>query len=120
MYSYLGHYKNDYWLRNNEAFYDRSTFYNVPYWTPQNPGNKWARIDSYETGFDVWENNSFIRFDNISLSYNVPQKILSKFRIVNCRLSIVSDNPYVWAPGWSWMDPENDEYTPSIYHLKSI
>lgn len=118
MYSYLGHYKNDYWLRNNEAFYDRSTFYNVPYWTPQNPGNKWARIDSYETGFDVWENNSFIRFDNVSLSYNVPQKILSRFRIVNCRLSIVSDNPYVWAPGWSWMDPENDAYTPSYLSFK--
>lgn len=118
MYSYLGHYKSNYWLRNNEAFYDRSTFYNVPYWTPENPGNKWARIESYETGFDVWENNSFIRIDNVSLSYRVPQGILRKFRIADCRLSIVSDNPFVWAPGWSWMDPENDDYTPSFLSFK--
>ncbi|NSW94770.1 MAG: SusC/RagA family TonB-linked outer membrane protein [Bacteroidales bacterium] len=118
MYSHLGHYKANNFLRNNEGFYDRSTYYNVPYWTPNNPSNKWARVDSYETGFDVWENNSFVRFDNISLSYNVPQSFLNKFRIVSCRLSIVSDNPYVWAPKWSWMDPENDSYTPSYLSFK--
>lgn len=118
MYSNLGHYKANQFLRNNEGFYDRSTYYNVPYWTPENPGNKWARIDSYETGFDVWENNSFVRIDNISLSYNIPQKFLSKLRIINCRLSLVSDNPFVWAPGWSWMDPEYDGYTPSFLSFK--
>jgi hypothetical protein len=118
MYSYLGHYKNDYWLRNNEGFYDRATYYNVPYWTPDNPGNKWARIDSYETGFSVWENNSFVRIDNVSLSYNIPQSILSKLKIIGCRLSIVSENPLVWAPGWSWMDPEEDEYIPSYLSFK--
>lgn len=117
-YSYLGFFKADNYVRNNEAFYDRSTYYNVPYWTPENPGNKWARIDSYETGFDVWENNSFIRIDNISLSYNVPQSFLNKFKIVSCRLSIISDNPLVWAPNWSWMDPENDGYTPSYISFK--
>jgi TonB-linked SusC/RagA family outer membrane protein len=118
MYSYIGHYKSDYWLRNNEAFYDRSTYFNVPYWTPANPGNKWARIDSYETGFDVWENNSFVRIDNVSISYNVPQSFLNKFKIVNCKLSVVSENPFVWAPNWSWMDPENDNYTPSYISFK--
>jgi TonB-linked SusC/RagA family outer membrane protein len=118
MYSYLGQYKADNYLRNNEAFYDRSTFYNVPYWTADNPGNKWARVDSYETGFDVWENNSFVRIDNISLSYNVPRSFLEKFKIVDCRFSIVSDNPYVIAPGWSWMDPENNSYTPSYISFK--
>jgi TonB-linked SusC/RagA family outer membrane protein len=118
MYSYLGHYKANNYLRNNEAFYDRSTYYDVPYWTPENPGNKWARIDSYETGFNVWEKNSFIRIDNISLSYNVPKAFLERFKIVNCRLSVVSDNPVVWAPGWSWMDPENDNYTPSYISFK--
>src|SRR3546814_9926196 len=57
MYANVGHKKSNPYLRNNEAFYDRSTYYNVPYWTPENPGNTWARIDSYETGFDVWEDN---------------------------------------------------------------
>ncbi|MBW6501463.1 MAG: SusC/RagA family TonB-linked outer membrane protein [Bacteroidales bacterium] len=118
MYSYLGHYATNNYLRNNEGFYDRATYYNVPYWTPENPGNKWARVDSYETGFDVWENNSFVRIDNVSLTYNVPQSFLSRFRIAGCKLSVVSDNTYVWAPGWSWMDPEYNSYTPSYLSFK--
>jgi len=118
MYSYLGHLKTDNFLRNNEAFYDRGTYYNVPYWTPSNPTNKWARVDSYETNFNVWENNSFIRIDNISLSYNLPKSLLSRINVSGCRISVVSDNPYVYAPQWSWMDPENDAYTPSYISFK--
>lgn len=119
MYSNVGHYLANNYVRNNEAFYDRSTYYNVPYWTEDNPGNgKWARIDSYETGFNVWENNSFLRIDNISLSYNVPQKFLSKLKIANCRFSLVSDNTYVIAPWWSWMDPEYNDYSPSYLSFK--
>ena len=118
MYSYLGHYRTNNFLRNNEAFYDRSTYYNVPYWTAENPSNKWGRVDSYEGGFNVYEKGSFIRIDNVSLSYNVPQAFLDRFNIVNCRLSVVSDNPFVWAPGWSWMDPENNNYTPSYISFK--
>jgi len=118
LYSYLGQYRANNHLRNNDSFYDRATFYNVPFWTAENPSNKWARVDSYETGFDVWENNSFVRIDNIALSYNVPKAFLQKFNIVGCRLSVVSDNPYVIAPGWSWMDPEIANYTPSYISFK--
>jgi len=118
MYSYLGHLKANNFLRNNEAFYDRGTYYNVPYWTPENPGNKWARVDSYETNFNVWEKNSLIRMDNVSLSYNLPASLLSRTKITSCRLSVVADNPLVYAPQWSWMDPENDAYTPSYISFK--
>ena len=119
IYSYLGMLQADNYLRNNEAFYDRGTYYNVPYWTPENPGNKWARVDSYETNFNVWEKASFVRLDNISLSYNLPQSLLSRIKVVNARLSVVADNPYVWAQ-WSWMDPENsgNTYTPSYLSFK--
>lgn len=118
MYSYLGYFKANNFLRNNDSFYDRSTFYNVPYWTPDNPSNKWARVGSYNSGFTVWENASFVRIDNLALSYNVPQSFLNKFKVINCKLSVVSDNPFVWAPKWSWMDPENDSYTPSYISFK--
>jgi TonB-dependent starch-binding outer membrane protein SusC len=118
MYANVGHKKSNPYLRNNEAFYDRSTYYNVPYWTPENPGNKWARIDSYETGFDVWEDNSFLRIDNVALTYNFPSTLLDKLKVQGCSLSIMAGNPFVWAPGWSWMDPENNAYTPSYTSLK--
>lgn len=118
MYSYLGQKRSDNYLENNAAFYDRGTYYNVPYWTPEKPGNKWARVMSYSSGFNVWENNSFVRFDNVSISYNIPGELLSKLNIQGCRVSVVADNPYVWAPAWSWMDPENDSYTPSYISFK--
>jgi len=118
MYSYLGHLKANNFLRNNEAFYDRGTYYNVPYWTAENASNKWARVDSYETNFNVWEKNSFIRLDNVSLSYSIPSSLLSRLKVSNCKLSVVADNPLVYAPQWSWMDPENDAYTPSYISFK--
>jgi TonB-linked SusC/RagA family outer membrane protein len=118
MYSNLGQYQTNNHLKNADAFYDRCTFFNVPYWTADNPNDTWARINSYVSGFNAYENNSFVRIDNISLSYNVPQKFLSKFEIASCRLSVVSDNTFVIAPGWHWMDPEYDYYTPSYLSFK--
>ena len=117
IYSSLGQYSPNIYLKNGQGYYDRSTYFNVPYWTQDNPGNKWTRIMSNETGV-LYENRSFARIDNLSLSYNIPQRLLNKYKIVNCSFSVVSDNPFVWAPGWSWMDPENNEYTPSYLSLK--
>ncbi len=126
MYSYLGYWSTNSHLRNNDVFFDRGTSYNVPYWTPENPNNKWARVESYESGFNVYENNSFVRVDNIALTYNVPSDMLSRIKVSRCSLSLVAQNPFVWAPRWSWMDPEkpdkpedNEPYeTPSYYTLK--
>ncbi len=118
MYSFLGQKaKNDH-RKNNDAFYDRSNSYNVPYWTPENPGNKWARVESYESGFTVWEKNSFVRIDNVALTYNLPKTLLNQFKIAACNISFVAQNPYVWCPSWSWMDPESQTYAPSSYSLK--
>ncbi|GAA5221600.1 TonB-dependent receptor [Membranihabitans marinus] len=117
-YSYLGYYSANNHLKNNDVFYDRGSSYNAPYWTPENPSNKWARVESYETGFTVYENNSFIRLDNVSLSYSVPSKWLDLVNIEQARLSFVMQNPTVWAPSWSWMDPEVQGYAPSSYNFK--
>ncbi len=118
MYSYLGYFTANDHKKNNDVFYDRGTSFNAPYWTPANPSNEWARVESYESGFTVWENNSFIRLDNVALSYSVPKNLLKKVSIVSCKLSVVAQNPYVWSPKWSWMDPESHGYTPSYYSLK--
>ncbi len=127
MYSYLGYFSPNNHKKNNDVFYDRGNSLVAPYWTPDNPSNDWARVESYESGFTVWENNSFVRIDNIALTYNVPHTILDKYHINGCRLSIVAQNPWVWAPYWSWGDPEvkNDNgdtpstgYAPSYYSFK--
>jgi len=120
MYSYVGFKTANNHLRNNDVFYDRGSSFDVPYWTPENPSNKWASVESYESGFNVYENNSFLRIDNVSVSYNIPQDLLSRIQVDRCRISFVASNPYVFT-SWSWMDPERNStwgYTPSTYSLK--
>ncbi|NQU54113.1 MAG: SusC/RagA family TonB-linked outer membrane protein [Bacteroidetes bacterium] len=120
MYSYIGFKTANNHLRNNDVFYDRGSSFDVPYWTPDNPSNKWASVESYESGFNVYENNSFLRIDNVSVSYNFSQELLKRVQIERCKLSFVASNPYVFTK-WSWMDPERNStwgYTPSTYSLK--
>ncbi|WP_206082093.1 SusC/RagA family TonB-linked outer membrane protein [Maribellus sediminis] len=120
MYAYTGFKTANNHLRNNDVFYDRGSSFDVPYWTPEKPNNKWASVESYESGFNVYENNSFLRIDNISVSYNVPEVLLKKIQVERCKLSFVASNPYVFTT-WSWMDPERNStwgYTPSTYSLK--
>jgi TonB-linked SusC/RagA family outer membrane protein len=120
MYSNIGFKTANNHLRNNDVFYDRGSSFDVPYWTPENPSNKWARVESYESGFNVYENNSFLRIENVSLSYNFSPELLKKVQISRCKLSFVASNPYVFT-SWSWMDPERNStwgYTPSTYSLK--
>ncbi len=124
MYSYLGFYASNNHRKNNDVFYDRGASYDVPYWTPENPGNTWARVESYETGFSVYDNVSFLRIDNIALSYAIPASILSRVNIEQLRLSVIAQNPAVYAPGWHWMDPESSidpdvpDFTPSYLTFK--
>lgn len=118
MYSYLGHKAANNHRKGDDSFYDRGTAYNVPYWTPEHPNNRWARVRSYESGFNVWEDNSFVRIDNIALTYNLPKAFLDRYKITACNISLVTQNPYVWRPTWDWMDPESQGYAPTYYSLK--
>lgn len=124
MYSYLGYYASNNHRKNNDVFYDRGASYDVPYWTPENPQNKWARVESYESGFSVYDNVSFLRVDNIALSYRIPSSLLTGINIEQLSLSVIAQNPAVFAPGWNWMDPESatdqnvPDFTPSFFTFK--
>jgi hypothetical protein len=118
MYSYLGYFSANNHKKNFDGFYDRINSYNVPYWTPENPNNEWARIGSFPSGFNIWENNSLIRIDNIALSYRIPQNLMEKIKLQSCRISLIAENPLVWSPGWNWMDPEKYGFTSSFFTMK--
>ncbi len=117
IYSYMGYYGTNNHRRQNDVFYDRGAMLNVPYWTPDNQQDIWARVESYESGFNVWEKKDFIRLDNVSLSYNIPASLLQKASIVNCKLSLIAQNPYVWTK-WRWMDPEIENFAPTNVSFK--
>lgn len=109
MYSLWGHLNSFNWMKSRNGFPDRQNSYVFPYWTPENPNSEWARINSNEgsaTGFNVYRKRSFIRVDNVSLAYSVPQTWLSKYKVQALRLYVNVRNAALWAPDWEFWDPE--------------
>lgn len=94
---------------NTGASLDRQNWYKIPYWTPENPSNEYARLNSSTGGssYDVYRNNSFVRLDNISFGYSFPSSMISKFRMEQLKLSATMKNVACWAPHWKDGDPEN-------------
>jgi TonB-linked SusC/RagA family outer membrane protein len=117
MYSYLGHYG----AFNEAANYNggmpyRYSYYDMPHWTKDNPVNDYARISSNNQGTN-WVNKSFVRLDNISVSYNIPKKLLKKISVQQMRLTVTGRNIAVWSPYWNFWDPENGSLSPRSFNL---
>jgi len=99
--------------------FGRSSSYVLPYWTPENPGNDYARLNSGTSGtsFNVYWNNSFIRLNNISLAYSLPSRVIDKIRMKSAKIYVTANNAAYWAPKWTYWDPENNGPTPVYYTL---
>ena len=114
IYSYWGHKGTFNNAKNNDRLYpDRFNSYIVPYWTPENPSNTWARINSSQGGalFNIYRDKSFIRLDLLTLTYSVPKTLLNKARISNLTFSGAIRNVGWWAPEWEFCDPESEVQT---------
>ncbi len=120
LYSYWGHKGTMNSAKNRDGgFPDRTNSYKIKFWTPETPYNDYARIYSNEGGavFDVWRDRSFIRLDNISLSYNVPSNLLHRAQIKNMKVFTTIRNVGWWAPKWDFWDPENSGPNPRYYTI---
>lgn len=116
MYSYWGQYNTFNRADNRSSFPDRSSEYDQPYWTPENRINDFARIGSKNIGNNYLE-KSFIRFENITLAYNVPKNFTKKFAVQDLRLSLSVRNVAVFAPKWHFYDPEVGGPNPRTYNF---
>ena len=93
--------------KNRNGFVDRVNSPQTPYWTPENQLNDYARLFSNDgPGFNVYRSASFVRLSNITLSYRLPESILSKFSMSSARIYTNIRNVAVWAPDWDFYDPE--------------
>ena len=119
MYSYWGQKKAYNRPKNNDTYKDRSSDYVLPYWTPENPINSHARLYSSNgsASYTMYWDNSFIRLDNVSLSYNVPAQLTQKIAIQNLRFNFSIRNAAVWSKKWEFWDPESDGPTPRYFTL---
>jgi len=106
--SYVG---NNYATRSPNApftsFTERFNIQDVPYWTPIRPSNDYPRINYNPTlPHPVLEDRSFIRLQDISLSYTFGKNVLDKIRLNNLRVYASAKNLYTHSK-WTGYDPEN-------------
>lgn len=112
-YSYMGHKSTaGYWLNNDNGGSEVTNAFNVPaksYWTPDNPTNDYARLNaSGPTGAESVSklyNRSFVRLDNISVGYTLPQKWTRKYMLDRVHLSLSCNNVCTFS-SWEYGDPE--------------
>ena len=116
LYSYWGQKGTFNWAANHYKHPDRTSDYLQPHWTPENPINDFARIDSYNLG-NYYISKSFIRLDNITLSYKMPESILKPLKIQDMRFSFSIRNVCDFAPEWKFWDPETGNPTPRTFNL---
>lgn len=91
------------------------------YWTVDNPTNNFARLDAKgPAGVNspgMLFDRSFIRLENITFGYSVPQKFLSRWSIERLKVYGAVRNVAVWAKDkdWDYWDIETGGLAPRTY-----
>lgn len=90
----------------------------VNYWTPSNPSNEYQQPTRTSDVPLYWEalsyrNASFAKVRNISLTYKVPEKLLSKIKANSMSVYVNAVNPFL-IHKYSDYDPETIQYTESF------
>jgi len=107
----------NYYMQDNSSVvnvdWNADTFYRInasavrPYWTPDNGvNNSTGAYNTPVTHGGVYESRSFVRLQNVTLSYDLGQKTLDNLNMQGLRFYISSRNPYTWTK-WSGWDPES-------------
>src|SRR5690606_4507090 len=108
----LGHIDNFVYAVHESTEYDRRGIWNVPYWTPTNGNNEYARTSevhgAYDGGLRIFKSRSFVRVQNISLSYSLPNSIVSRIGAGGLRIFASASNLLTFTK-WPGYDPEVNE-----------
>jgi TonB-linked SusC/RagA family outer membrane protein len=97
---------------------DRRNSWDIPYWTPDNQVDDYARLRSAPAkgvSYTAWFDRSYIRVENIGVSYRMPGKSLNKTFIKDLKVSLNIRNAGLWAPTWKFGDPEDGTRAQRIY-----
>lgn len=89
-----------------------NSFIKFDYWTPENPGAKYRQLGFYTAslgeGFSPYVSRSFIRLQELSLSYNVPVGFLKKIHVNKARVFVSASNLFT-ITSWDGWDPEAEQ-----------
>jgi len=101
-------------FNNRQEYIKNRNWFNLPYWTPNNPINDAARINSISFGNNAWISKSYLRLQNISFGYTLPPSMLERLRFERVRLAVNVENAAVWTE-WHIGDPESEREMPRTY-----
>lgn len=105
----------EYPFNNNANIYRTHNWYKLPYWTPENPINDYARINSIQLAqMQIWVPKSYVRFQNVSLGYNVPEHFVKPLKLASARVGFNLENVAVFSK-WKIGDPESETEMPRVY-----
>jgi len=111
----LGHrVSNNNFGHGASTFPERVNIYKLDYWTPENPINHACRLYAYNDA-SILVNRSFIRLQDVSLTYTLPAKILSALHLQSARVFVNMNNMLTVASSRVLWDPETGAPTPKIY-----
>jgi TonB-linked SusC/RagA family outer membrane protein len=98
---------------------ERFNSFKLPYWTKEHPRNDYARLNSNMAGvtFTVWRELSFVRLDNISLGYSLPEAFTEKIGISRAKVTLAARNVALWTKNYVFWDPEYNGPTPSYVNF---
>lgn len=85
----------------------RNTTIEVGYWTPENRSNEWRSLTktSNKHGYGFPSNASFTRIKDITLSYNLPHKVVNKIGLGSLQMYVSGRNLFTFTDWIGW-DPE--------------
>jgi len=98
-------------VQNSEMHFRYILPKDVDYWTPENPDARYERPDiqvSSGLAGRLWSDRSFIRLQNVSLSYDLPGKLIEKVKMQNARVYFNGQNLLTFTK-WNGWDPETNE-----------
>jgi len=79
------------------------------YWTPENPGARYRQIGYYTVAlgetFSPYVQRSFVRLQNVTLSYTLPKPFIQKIRLNRAKVFLNSKNLLTFSD-WDGWDPE--------------
>lgn len=123
LYSQMGHKQGTTeYLNFFDNLGDYSNTYKRKYWTPENKSNTYARLKSTRPSNLTPQkvlNKGFIRLENISVSYKVPQKFARKLMAKDINIYGTVRNVAVWTfdKEWDYWDPETGAFLPRTFTL---
>ncbi|MBP1616528.1 MAG: TonB-dependent receptor [Bacteroidetes bacterium] len=87
---------------------------NHGWWTEENMSNKYPRIGYTNSNYTPLQGYGFVRLQDVSLSYLVPQSILKRYAIQNLKFYAACKNLFT-ITGWEGGDPEIQQTLGSGY-----